>query len=285
MKMMVFTYDGITRGRCLGSGSTAIVYRGDRHGQSMAVKELSTPSNIQRRAFRRELAILKEVQHKNIVHALGFYRSPELLTLFSELCEGGCLFDLLHKTNFQLRLSQQGTILRSVATAMEYLHGMAAQVVHRDLKSLNILLAKPLLSTLDTPCVKLCDFGSARMMEHDSSGPKWINMTRDVGTSHWRAPEVSSGVYDEKVDVYSFAMLIFETLSYEIPYVELMVADIPMAVSQGVRPDSELLDPDCPPFLSDLMEKCWSPLSAERPSFADICSKLSGFESHRACSL
>merc|ERR1712062_627531 len=106
-----------------------------------------------------------------------------------------------------------------VAKAMEYLHKFNPQIIHRDLKSLNILLSTPVVSTRDIPFMKISDFGLARMKE--SGGGEWEKMTKDVGTMHWMAPEVHTGkAYNEKADIYSYAMVLFEILCREIPFDE-----------------------------------------------------------------
>mmetsp|Transcript_13534 Transcript_13534/g.29719 ORF Transcript_13534/g.29719 Transcript_13534/m.29719 type:complete len:287 (-) Transcript_13534:354-1214(-) len=273
--MLISTNDGITLGSALGKGATACVYRAERHGQLLAVKYINDPTCKQRRAFRRELTILQSIRHRHIVHSLGFCQSAKLLTIFAELCEGGCVFELVHTAQKKLLLSQKCTMLASLASAVEYLHGLPCKVVHRDLKSLNLLLEKPICSDEDTPCVKLCDFGSARLLDSPRINSKRTTKTQNVGTCLWMAPEVATKHYDEKVDVYSFAIVMFELLSCAIPFAGHMIRDIRPAVSRGVRPDLDAVDFGTPAELTNLMVRCWAHLPTDRPAFHDICKKLS----------
>merc|ERR1719223_1913625 len=97
---------------------------------------------------------------------------------------------------------------------MEYLHNFSPQIIHRDLKSLNLLLRDEVKSNKDRPFVKVSDFGVARMKEEE-----WGQMTVGAGTQHWMAPEVfKGGDYDEKVDIYSFSMVLFEVICREVPF-------------------------------------------------------------------
>merc|ERR1719409_2333242 len=104
---------------------------------------------------------------------------------------------------------------KHTAAAMDYLHQFHPQIIHRDLKSLNLLLERPVNSPHDTPHVKVTDFGLARMMDVSLTD---THMTAGVGTPYWMAPEIFAGTtYDEKVDVYSYGMVLFEILARRIP--------------------------------------------------------------------
>ncbi|CAK0825790.1 unnamed protein product, partial [Prorocentrum cordatum] len=91
---------------------------------------------------------------------------------------------------------------------MAYLHGMDPPVVHRDLKSLNVLLHEPLLWPSDVPLAKVTDFGLAKV--HYASVPIGRGMTKGVGTVQWMAPEMMNGSesYTDKVDVYAYGILL-----------------------------------------------------------------------------
>merc|ERR1712130_675889 len=149
--------------------------------------------------------------------------------------------------------------------------GFNPQIIHRDLKSLNLLLAARVSTSIDVPLVKVADFGFARFMEADT---EWEKMTQSVGTRHWQAPEISSGVYDERVDVYSFAMVLFEIVCRQVPFHSVPPEMVPQIVAYGTRPDLSLVPLACPKELVNLMKVCWSPDASERPSFTKICETL-----------
>lgn len=93
-------------------------------------------------------------------------------------------------------------MMKDVARGMYYLHDNSPPILHRDLKSLNLMLADEVLSPNDRVMVKITDFGVARPM--DESG----KMTGQMGTCHWMAPEViNNQPYTLAADVYSFAIV------------------------------------------------------------------------------
>merc|ERR1712238_371934 len=101
--------------------------------------------------------------------------------IITEFCEGGTLFELLHEQeDISLTWSAKLKICTDVAAAVDYLHKFPPPIVHRDLKSLNLLLAKKLQSTRDVPVCKVSDFGLARMK--DVVQGEWGKMTAGAGT-------------------------------------------------------------------------------------------------------
>uniref|UniRef100_A0A7S2PV19 Protein kinase domain-containing protein n=1 Tax=Zooxanthella nutricula TaxID=1333877 RepID=A0A7S2PV19_9DINO len=164
-----------------------------------------------------------------------------------------------------------------IAGAMNYLHSFTPQIIHRDLKSLNLLLAQAVTRTADMPLVKVSDFGLARMKDADP-GSEWDKMTKEAGTCHWMAPEVPTGRYTEKVDIFSYAMVLFEIMCREIPFEEVEGKDAVRLVVSGERPDMEAVPPDRPQKLEDLMVACWAQRPQDRPSFAEISDVLKSVE-------
>lgn len=151
---------------------------------------------------------------------------------------------------------------------MIYLHNMG--IIHRDLKSRNIL-------TDNNWHIKIADFDLSRIRQ--ATLYKNDPSSTLVGTPSWMAPELIQGLkYDEKVDVYSFGMVLFELMTGEVPFASLyrpsemnhvrIVYDV---VKHGTRP----LLPD---YLSDpikmLISKCWDQDSRERPSFSEVLTLL-----------
>jgi serine/threonine protein kinase len=118
---------------------------------------------------------------------------------------GGCLFNRLHaKQGANLDATKRTIIALGLAYSLEYFH--AKKMIHRDIKSLNVLLDAD-----DYP--KLCDYGMSRTIATDGA------MTGGAGTSQWMAPEVlNSDPYDEKSDVYSYGILRWEILTSDVPF-------------------------------------------------------------------
>mmetsp|Transcript_64697 Transcript_64697/g.140958 ORF Transcript_64697/g.140958 Transcript_64697/m.140958 type:complete len:285 (-) Transcript_64697:562-1416(-) len=264
--------DNFYLGLQLGHGATAKVFKCSYRGCDAAAKVLERRKSNQK-AVQRELSVLKRIHHGNIVRMLGAAVSGDSVMMFMELCEGDCAFNLLYMQDFTLELAQQEAMLSQVACAMEYLHEHEPQIIHRDLKSLNVLLKKAVRSHEAILDVKLADFGLARI-EDFKSASKWEAMTKTAGTNLWRAPEVSTGSYDAKVDVYSFAIFMFEVLAQEMPFEGMAIADVPQAVRGGERPDLEAIPSSVPEKMSGLMVQCWADSPRSRPSFSSIRAAL-----------
>eukprot|EP01056_Protomagalhaensia_sp_Gyna25_P004689 Protomagalhaensia_sp_Gyna_25__4688@NODE_447_length_3404_cov_63_538187_g343_i0_p2_GENE_NODE_447_length_3404_cov_63_538187_g343_i0NODE_447_length_3404_cov_63_538187_g343_i0_p2_ORF_typecomplete_len254_score33_25Pkinase_Tyr/PF07714_17/7_5e60Pkinase/PF00069_25/6_8e47Pkinase_fungal/PF17667_1/4_6e08Kinaselike/PF14531_6/1_5e02Kinaselike/PF14531_6/0_0013Kdo/PF06293_14/0_013_NODE_447_length_3404_cov_63_538187_g343_i02701031 len=233
----------------------------------------------------QELLILFKVRHPNLVLIMGtvLQRSPSPagsilwpMAFVTEFCSGGTLFALLHRKN-PLRLSwmQRVKIARDVAQGCCYLHTFNPPIVHRDLKSLNILLSQPVLTSEDVPQAKISDFGMSAW-KRSGSGAALHGI---AGTYHWMAPEIVLGrSYSELVDVYSYGIILYELCSDTLPYQELNYLE-PHAIGQvvaveGRRPETSRLRPDCPRELRDLMVRCWSQDPNHRPPFQYIIKVL-----------
>merc|ERR1719199_2338014 len=121
--------------------------------------------------------------------------------------------------------------------AMQYLHSFDPPIIHRDLKSLNLLLENAVSNEHPSrpPVVKLCDFGFARIVGDRAA--RAAMMTNAAGTFHWMAPEVYMGTtYDEKADVFSFAMIMYEAIFRKVPYEDLDPDTACNHFANGLRP-------------------------------------------------
>jgi serine/threonine protein kinase len=181
--------------------------------------------------------------------------------IVTKFMSGGSLFSRLHAKDVADRLSptQLSIIALGVAYGMAYLHSQ--QMIHRDLKSLNVLLDPD-----DFP--KICDFGMARPK---STGAD--QMTGGIGTSQWMAPEVLvSKRYDEKADVYSYGIILWEMLTGDVPYRGLTEIQVALSVSnQNNRPK---IPQSCPQNLAKFMRICWQADAEKRPDFGTIARAL-----------
>ncbi|CAJ1426465.1 unnamed protein product, partial [Effrenium voratum] len=237
--------------RCIGTGVTSEVYKGywTRINTVVAIKQITERTAIredEQLAFAREMKVLTKVQHENLVRLYGVCGMDSPLRIVTEFCEGGACFELLHNAeDVDLIFPQQIKMCKDVAAAMCYLHTFEPMIIHRDLKSLNLLLDKPVLGPQDLPLVKVCDFGVAKLQAPEG---QWGQMTAQAGTKHWMAPEMwTSSRYDEKVDVFSYAMVIYEIICREVPFEEEEPADVGKYTLAGVRPDMDAVPPDTPP--------------------------------------
>ena len=176
--------------------------------------------------------------------------------IVTEYCHGGSLFSLLHeKRSISISNKQKFKLALDIAKGMNYLHTSGAEpILHRDLKSLNLLVQEPVSGPNDFIQGKITDFGLAR-----SIGETARRMTGLAGTFHWMAPEVlRSEEYTHKADVYSYGIVLWEILAREPPFVKLKPHEIiAKVVQERMRPDTGRIPADCPRELVIVMQKCW----------------------------
>ncbi|ONK57114.1 uncharacterized protein A4U43_C10F16760 [Asparagus officinalis] len=240
------------------SGSCGDLHHGTYMGQDVAIKVICSEhlNEALEIEFAQEIMILREIQHKNVVRFIGVCTKPPQFCIVTEYMPGGNLYDFLHKHNNFLELSQLLKFAIDVSKGMEYLH--QSNIIHRDLKTANLLMDA-------NNVVKVSDFGVARFQ---SQGV----MTAETGTYRWMAPEViNHQQYDQKADVFSFAIVLWELATSKVPYDTMTPLQAALGVSQGLRPE---LPAKTHPKLVDLMQKCWDALPAKRPSFVEITAEL-----------
>eukprot|EP00027_Filamoeba_sp_ATCC50430_P014226 CAMPEP_0168578836 /NCGR_PEP_ID=MMETSP0413-20121227/21545_1 /TAXON_ID=136452 /ORGANISM="Filamoeba nolandi, Strain NC-AS-23-1" /LENGTH=1106 /DNA_ID=CAMNT_0008612709 /DNA_START=22 /DNA_END=3339 /DNA_ORIENTATION=+ len=241
----------------IGIGASAVVYRGRWNDKWVAVKEYN--ANLFRmkfREFEREIATSR-LHHKNILTVYGACaKHPNKIWLLTELMKCS-LFDWLRDESNKLDNQTMIKFALDIAVGMEYLHSQG--YIHRDLKSLNILISDDLV-------LKVADFGLAR--------PVADTMTTQSGTLKWMAPEqLSKGNYTQKSDVYSYAMILYEIITRREPFegLSLLFEIFREVVVEQKRPR---LPSNTLPALRSLVEQCWHADPDYRPDFKTIVEKL-----------
>lgn len=249
-------------GPAFAQGAFGRLYRGTYNGEDVAVKILERPANNLERAasmeqqFVQEVIMLATLRHENVVRFIGACRKPMVWCIVTEYAKGGSLrMSLAKKRAVPLRLAVRHAL--DVARGMEYLHSYG--VIHRDLKSDNLLVADK--------SIKIADFGVARI-EVQAEG-----MTPETGTYRWMAPEmIQHRSYNHKVDVYSFGIVLWELITGNLPFQNMTAVQAAFAVvNKGVRP---AIPPGCSPSLSQIMSRCWDANPDERPSFSQVVKLL-----------
>jgi len=264
----------------IGEGTTAVVHLAQFNGARVAVKEIRASAECAEcdegtlQAVEREIGTLSQARHDNIVGFIGITIAALPIRLVLEYCAGGSLFELLHnRYKITLRWKQRLKMLSDVAAALDYLHNFEPPILHRDLKSLNMMLLEQVTSEFDNVVVKLGDFGFARILEERS-------MTRGVGTKHWMAPEVIARTdYTEKADIFSFAMAAFEVICRQVPFEVLDPTSVAQAISRGERPewpDPQDVMPNMPDGLLSMVEACWAQSPGDRPNIGQIKGEIEG---------
>ena len=193
-------------GKNIGSGGFSQVYVGLRKStrQICAIKVLNY-RNLKKDRFllyKREIEVLAKCQNPFIMGFVGF-TVDRPYAICTEFLRNGSLYHALRKKS--LSGTQKTLIALGIAHGMQRLHEL--KIIHRDLKSLNILLDKHMVP-------KIADFGLSRFSDGEET-----YMTSKVGTYQWMAPELfEAGQYDEKVDVYSYAVILWELLTGRQPF-------------------------------------------------------------------
>lgn len=277
-EVSIFKEDEVELSQCVGRGANAEVYHGRLYGVDVAVKALFLrmgPREHER--IQREINVMSKITHPNLVRLYGVTLNP--LQVITGWCAGGDCFNLLHTqiNNVQLGWDQLHKMSSDVAAGMAYLHARNPLIIHRDLKSPNLMLDLPVTGPTDCPQVKVTDFGLSKM-RYEQSPDACNEMTTQVGSVNWMAPEaISSTNYDERVDIYSFGMVMFEIICREVPFEDAEDhEDLKNQIVSGQRPDLEAVPPDTPPLLRNLMIACWAADPDQRPDFRQICSTLRG---------
>lgn len=246
----------------IGSGGFSDVHLGymKTDGTIVAVKQLHQQKfdEYSLEMFQREVRTLSELNHFAILPFVGAHMKPPY-SIVTEYMNGGSLFSRIHPKDPSERLTptKLTIIALGVAYGMSYLHSQ--QMIHRDLKSLNILL-----DANDYP--KISDFGLSRTKINDT-------MTGRIGTCQWMAPEVlSSQRYDEKADVYSYGIILWEMLTGDIPYRGL--TDVQIAIQVCRNHNRPKIPRNCPQNLAKFIKVCWSDDQEKRPDFSTIAKAL-----------
>ncbi|KAL3512185.1 hypothetical protein ACH5RR_024902 [Cinchona calisaya] len=256
-------WEDMALGERIGLGSYGEVYRGDWHGTEVAVKRFLdqdlTGESLEE--FKSEVRIMKRVRHPNVVLFMGAVTRPPNLSIITEFLPRGSLYRLIHRPNNQLDERRRLRVALDAAQGMNYLHNCTPVIVHRDLKSPNLLVDKHWVG-------KVCDFGLSRM-KHST----FLSSRSTAGTAEWMAPEVlRNEPSDEKCDVYSFGVILWELCTLQQPWGGMN----PMQVVGAVGFQDRRLDipEDIDPAIADIICRCWQTDPKLRPSFAEIMAAL-----------
>lgn len=260
--------------RELGSGTFGTVYYGKWRGTDVAIKRIkkscfSGKASEQERLakdFWREACILSNLHHPNVVAFYGVVPDGAggTLATVAEFMANGSLRTALTRKDKLLDLCKKLIIAMDAAFGMEYLH--SKNIVHFDLKCDNLLVN---LRDPERPICKVGDFGLSRI-KHNTLVSGGVR-----GTLPWMAPELLNGSTNrvsEKVDVFSFGIVLWEILTGEEPYANMHCgAIIGGIVKNTLRPP---VPEWCDPEWRKLMEQCWSADPGVRPSFTEITNRL-----------
>jgi serine/threonine protein kinase len=254
----------VKKSKLIGIGRFGKVYKGVWREKEVAVKVLIEKKEMKASIindFIAEVSIMCDLRHPNVLLFIGACVDPPNLAIITEFMGHGSLWDILHRPKPDEYLIQWNNRIKlavDVALGMNYIHGFNPVIIHRDLKSPNVLLNHSF------EC-RISDFGLSTLKSELSGSA--------VGNPLWNAPEIYHGEkVNEKMDVYSFGIMLWEIVTMEVPFHGYPLAGLPVQVSiNNLRPEMPKL---VPKKTKDLIAECWHKDPTQRPDFKHILSVI-----------
>jgi serine/threonine protein kinase len=245
----------------IGEGAYALVHEALLNGERVAVKEVKGVGAEADEAYVQhvnEVRVMSSLCSGYVVHMYGASLDRCKPFVAMEFVPRGTLFDYL-ASEAEIDWARRWELARDVALGLNYLHSLSPALLHRDLKSHNLLLDVAYR-------VKLCDFGLAVPAE---PAPEPIA----CGTPRWSAPEVNAETspYTTKADIYSFGIVLWEIAVRKVVWGNEFTEAIVSMVAAGKRPD---IPDDVPAEFATLIRACWHPAPERRPSIASVVRKF-----------
>lgn len=260
-------HSAIRLGKTIGHSSFGMVNEGWLNGTKVAVKTIKrdprSKDSVDIEAFKKEAELNCKLRHPNIVLFMGICLQPTEVCIVTELMVRGNCHDLLVgsengklvKLSWALRL-QWGL---DTAQGMTYLHSLSPPIIHRDLKTTNLLVDRGMN-------VKICDFGLSRFRADDA-------VMSAVGTVQFAAPEVlKHEKYNEKADLFSYGTVLWELYTRKCIFKGMPQLHVYRAVVNGEMPE---VPSECDKRYAKLLRDCWQHDPCKRPAFRDVLDLLS----------
>jgi len=257
----------------LGSGTSGDVFQGLYKGKIVAVKVLKEMTQEKEiNEFKKEFSIMSAIRSPHVVYFFGICVKPKLCMVM-EMCSRGSLYHVLKEgppEDISWELAFHLAI--QAVTGVNVLHNSSPQILHRDLKSLNLLVT-------DDWQVKVCDFGLSRFDVQENME----TMCKMRGTMAFCAPEIYFGKrFTPQADVYSIGIILWELVhrvicqEYAQPYSEFSELRFDFQIiiksaKQGVRPT---IPPSTPPVMSAVITQCLHPEHTQRPDTGQLLEAL-----------
>ena len=250
--------------KLLGEGSFGKAYLGvsDKDGSNCVIKQIPVEglSDQEKRETFNEASILKKLDHQNIIKFKEVFlsRKPtQSLNIVTEFADGG---DLSQKIEAQKKLKEhfpETQILdyfTQICLALQHMH--KKKIIHRDLKSGNVFLMKSGL-------VKLGDFGISKGFKNT-----WEKAKTMVGTPYYLSPEIiNSKPYDAKSDIWALGVLLYELMTFKMPFEANSLPMLSLKISKGKYPNPPSVYSN---ELKDILKRCLTLDPEQRPNIDQL---------------
>ncbi|KAG0256087.1 hypothetical protein BG011_004750 [Mortierella polycephala] len=252
----------------IGSGSFGRVFHGELLGTEVAIKECvrSNSRAFDEKYFKREVDILKQSRHPNIVQFMGICKRKKRFYIVTEFLPLGNLRRWIQDETKEFGWDTRISFAIDISLALAYLHHK--NIIHRDLKGENLLISENMR-------IKVCDFGFSRVEARDDDEMRRISY---CGTDGYMAPEILLGEdFDCSVDVFSLGIVLAEMMARHVVDSEHFQRQSP---DMSVSTDEILFraQPGCPIELGELAIHCVQPLPENRPKLQQIVQRLTTIE-------
>ncbi|KAG0345668.1 hypothetical protein BG004_003336 [Podila humilis] len=252
----------------IGSGSFGRVYHGELLGTEVAIKECvrSDSRAFDEKYFKREVEILKQSRHPNIVQFMGICKRKKRFYIITEFLPLGNLRQWIQDESKEFGWDTRISFSIDISLALAYLHHK--NIIHRDLKGENLLISENMR-------IKVCDFGFSRVEARDDDEMRRISY---CGTDGYMAPEILLGEdFDCSVDVFSFGVILSEMMARHVVDSQHFQRIPPNMI---VSSDEILFrsQPGCPLELGELAIHCVQFLPDHRPKLQNIVERLTAIE-------
>lgn len=255
----------------LGEGTSAVVFRGTYRSQDVAIKVLKEKAEAKvLEEFHKEFEIMSSLRSPHVVFFYGATTNSKDMCMVLEFCGKGSLFDVLNDQSEEITWPRVLKTAYDTIRGISCLHHWKPQIVHRDLKSLNLLVD-------ENWAVKVSDFGTARFTGGDPSSLSTLTKLR--GTYAYCAPEVYFGKnFTTKSDTYSYGIILWELAHrcinrvYAQPYSEYthIVFDFQIIIQTAKNNLRPTIPATCPQVYVDLIKRCWDPEPDNRPETEEL---------------
>jgi serine/threonine protein kinase len=258
------------------------LYKGKYFHNDICVKELNLNylSEKEQDKIQGEIMISLQLNHKNIVNTLGYCFNQQRSKIFiiTEYMKNKSLKLYIESNKGKILLKQKLLFIYEIALGLEYMYNSNYKILHRDIKSSNILLDENL------HC-KICDFGMSKCLNSENNSENNTNnmstnyQTNSQSTLFWMSPEyLCDGIINDKCDIYSFGILIWEIFMEDTnPYKNVNINDYFLGNKDIVYNNRPIINDiyfqDCPK-MKELMELMWKKNYNERPDIGYVLNFL-----------